>query len=266
VGTASWQSFVAMGDSFTEGLEDLRADGSYRGWADLVASELAANSKKPAEFRYANLAVRGRKMPEIADEQVPVAVQMQPDLVSLVGGVNDLMRPTYDLEQISRVLNESVGALRAAGTDVILLVGANPGSRSPKMAALVSHRLHALNETVATIAADHDCLTVDFTGIDLFEDSRMWSEDRLHLSSLGHERISGAYLAALGLGDDSWLEPLPPADEQGVVHRMAKDAQWAGQYLAPWLARRVTGRSSGDGLEAKRPQLLPVEREALRTS
>ena len=90
-----WRSFVALGDSFTEGMDDPYEDGrGYRGWADLVAAELAKNTGE--EFRYANLAVRGRLLGQVVDEQVPVALDAAPDLVSLVAGGNDLMRPGAD--------------------------------------------------------------------------------------------------------------------------------------------------------------------------
>ena len=69
--TAHYDSYVALGDSFTEGLDDRWPDGSFRGWADLVAAELAARSPG---FAYANLAVRGRRLGQIR-EQLPAAEQ-----------------------------------------------------------------------------------------------------------------------------------------------------------------------------------------------
>ena len=65
-----WRSFVAVGDSFTEGMDDAYPDGTYRGWADLVATRLAAEAGP--DFRYANLAIRGRLFPSVVAEQVPV--------------------------------------------------------------------------------------------------------------------------------------------------------------------------------------------------
>jgi hypothetical protein len=60
---STYSSFVAVGDSFTEGMSDWRADGSPRGWADLVAARLALDTPG---FRYANLAVRGNLVRQIA--------------------------------------------------------------------------------------------------------------------------------------------------------------------------------------------------------
>lgn len=245
-----------MGDSFTEGLEDVGPDGSYRGWADLVATGLAAGTPG---FRYANLAVRGRLLPQIVAEQVPRALAMQPDLVSIVGGVNDLLRPGFDAAALYRRLDAAVGHLRGSGADVLLVVGVNPTARS-KTLTRVMPRIRALNSAVATIAERHDCLPVNLFHATVFDDARMWAPDRLHLSSAGHERVAGAYLEVLGLGDASWREPLPPAGVDASTWWSARrsDAAWASSHLLPWLGRRFRGQSSGAEVAAKRPVLVSV--------
>src|SRR5688572_9822112 len=96
-----WRSFVAVGDSFTEGMDDPYEDGrGYRGWADLVAGRLAQERKaaagEDAGFRYANLAVRGRLFPQVVGDQVPTALEMEPDLVSFAAGGNDALRRGFD--------------------------------------------------------------------------------------------------------------------------------------------------------------------------
>src|ERR1700683_5293149 len=82
-------SFVAIGDSFTEGLNDPLPDGGFRGWADRVAAVLA---ERVPGFRYANLAVRGKLLAEVIAEQLPSAIDMAPDLVSVAAGGNDVLR------------------------------------------------------------------------------------------------------------------------------------------------------------------------------
>lgn len=249
-----WTSFAALGDSFTEGLDDVRPDGSYRGWADLVAAELA---RRQPGFRYANLAVRGRLLPQIVAEQVPRALRLKPDLVSIVGGVNDMLRPSFDIRALHRSLDRAVGALRVAGSEVLLVVGVNPTARSKALARLMP-RVEALNESVAAVAERWDCYPVDLFDADVFDDPRMWAADRLHLSAAGHERVAGAYLEALGLGDDSWREPLPAAERPSWSSTRREDAEWLRAHLVPWLGRRARGESSGRTVVAKRPDLSPV--------
>ena len=246
-----WGSFAALGDSFTEVLDDPMPDGSYRGWADLVAADLAG--RRPG-FRYANLAVRGRLLPQVVAEQVPRALALRPDLVSLVGGVNDMLRPTFDAAATRRSLTRAVAALRAAGSDVVLVVGVNPTVRS-RLLARIMPRIDALNGAVAEVAEEFGCYAVDLFDARVFDDPRMWSPDRLHLSPAGHERVAGAYLEALGVGDGAWRVPLPPADSGEWWQQRADDLAWARTHLAPWLGRRVRGVSSGAGVSAKRPEL-----------
>ena len=93
-----WRSYVAVGDSFTEGMDDPYENGTYRGWADLVATRLAVEAGP--EFGYANLAIRGRLFPNIVAEQVPAAVAMRPDLISFAAGGNDVLRRNFDPETL----------------------------------------------------------------------------------------------------------------------------------------------------------------------
>src|SRR5690242_9855961 len=90
--------YVAIGDSTTEGLEDPTPDGrGYRGFADRLAHNLAR--QQPA-LLYANLGIRGRKMRQIREEQLEPALALEPDLVSIVGGLNDILRPRIDFAQV----------------------------------------------------------------------------------------------------------------------------------------------------------------------
>src|SRR5947209_14963275 len=120
--------FVALGDSFTEGLADLRADGTPRGWADLVADVLA---REDDDFSYANLAVRSLRIDAIVDNQVPAAVALRPDLVTIAGGANDLLGLRVDVAHVVRRLDEAVSTLRASGAHVIVFAGFDPRAQLP---------------------------------------------------------------------------------------------------------------------------------------
>ena len=108
-------SLVAVGDSFTEGMSDLLPDGSYRGWADVLAARMAARSPG---FRYANLAVRGKLIGQIVDEQVVTAASLRADVVTLVGGLNDVLRPRCDMGRVRALLTEAVEAARQRGVEL----------------------------------------------------------------------------------------------------------------------------------------------------
>lgn len=250
-----WRRFVALGDSFTEGLcDDLRPDGRHRGWADRVAETLATVNP---ELEYANLAVRGRLLPAVVDQQVPAAVDLRPDLVTLAAGVNDALRRHVDLNRTATALENGVRALRGTQADVVLFAFGDPGRRSPLMAA-VRERIAAMNRITYAIADVYGCRVVDFWGRAAFDDDRYWDADRLHLSPAGHALAAAAVLETLGMGDDAWRTPVASGPRKRLPRRVADDVGWATGHLGPWVVRRLRGRSSGDGVTPKQPSLEPV--------
>src|SRR5687767_1528698 len=112
----SYRRFVALGDSTTEGLMDLNPDGTFRGWADRLAERLAEDEP---DLRYANLAVRGKRAHEVLEEQLAAAVALEPDLASVLSGLNDMLRRNCDVEAVAGHLDQMIGTLREAGADVL---------------------------------------------------------------------------------------------------------------------------------------------------
>jgi lysophospholipase L1-like esterase len=257
-------SFVAIGDSFTEGLHDPGPDGEYRGWADRVADAMA--QRRPG-FRYANLAVRGKLLDEVLAEQLPRAVEMAPDLVSLAAGGNDILCGS-DVDILAAHFEPGVAKLQAAGCRVVIFTGFDP--RMFPVIRWLRGRIAAYNMHLRGIADDYGCDLVDLWSMRVLNDTRAWSPDRLHLTAEGHHRVALRTCAVLGVpvtGD--WRAPLlplaaSPGNAAGSENRARwlaarrQDARWAREFAAPWVRRRVTGASSGDGLSAKRPELLPV--------
>jgi lysophospholipase L1-like esterase len=265
------ETFVAIGDSFTEGLEDQAPGGGFRGWADMVAAALAA--QRPG-FRYANLAIRGKRLGQVAAEQVPRAVELAPDLVSLAAGGNDILRGD-DVDALAADFEPAVAKLQAAGCRVLIFTGFDP--RMFPVIRLLRGRIAAYNMHLRGIADDYGCDLVDLWSMRALKDPRAWSPDRLHLTTRGHQQVARRTCAVLGIppaGD--WATPPSPAAPVPAARVPAarvpaararraqwlaarrQDARWAREYATPWLRRRLTGASSGDGLPPKRPDLLPV--------
>ena len=124
-----WHRYVAIGDSFTEGMSDAdpQRPNGYVGWADRLASHLAQIAHEAGgDFAYANLAVRGRLMADVIGPQLDAAIALHPDLVSMVGGGNDILRPKADLDAIAGRLEGAVVRLREAGADVLLATPTDP--------------------------------------------------------------------------------------------------------------------------------------------
>lgn len=238
--------YVAIGDSFTEGVGDQRPDGSLRGWADNVAAGMAAASSEPVH--YANLAVRGRLLEPILTDQLGAALALspQPTLISLNGGGNDMMRPGTDLARLIAMTEQAIATCTDAGIRMLLLSGPDPSYRLP-MGAAMRRKGDALTEAVAAMAG-----RFGLPFVDMFHDvevrrPRYWSPDRLHLNAAGHRRVADAVLAKLGYR----IAERPPADGPDERRRLSTEVRYYRQHVLPWVGRRVTGRSSGDGRSAK---------------
>jgi lysophospholipase L1-like esterase len=250
----AWQRFVAIGDSFTEGVGDPAPDGSLVGWADRLAGHLSAAQ---GGVEYANLAVRGRLLGQVVDEQLPAALALAPDLVSVVAGGNDLLRPGADPDALAAVVEAAVGQLRAAGADVLLATGVDP--RATPIINRTRGRSATFNAHLWSIAARHGAHVLDQWGAAWVQDPRMWDVDRLHLAPEGHRRTAAAAAAVLGLDvDPEWSVPLDPAPVRPRREVLAAELAWVRSFVVPWVGRRVRGRSSGDGRTAKRPVPTPA--------
>ncbi|MFI6583514.1 SGNH/GDSL hydrolase family protein [Embleya sp. NPDC050493] len=255
-------SFVAIGDSFTEGVGDPGPDGHFLGWADRFAARLAV--ERPG-LRYANLAVRGKLLHQIVEEQVPLAIAAQPDLVTLCAGGNDVLRPGSDPDRLAAEYEEAVAALTAAGARVVVFTGFD--TRWVPVLKLIRGKVATYNELLRAVADRYDCVVADMWGLTSLHDRRAWSEDRLHLSPEGHDRVALKVGRALGLSAEGDPDAPWPAEEVEVTAGAARleNVHWAREHLVPWIGRRLRGQSSGDHVTAKRPELAPLEIGAAQT-
>jgi lysophospholipase L1-like esterase len=251
---ARYGSYVAVGDSFTEGLNDFGDDGHFRGWADRVAERLGALSPG---FRYANLAVRGKLIDQIVHDQVPRAVEMGPDLISFCAGGNDLLRPGSDPDRMAKTIARAVRDLRGTGADVVLFTGVDP--RDTPIMRRARGKFATFYLHIRSISDLYGCRVVDMWSMQGLRDWRAWSDDRLHMNEEGHRMVAAKVLDVLGIpGDDDWRKEWPPRRRVGQAARRREDARWLREHLGPWIGRRLRGRSSGDGLDPKRPELGPL--------
>jgi lysophospholipase L1-like esterase len=250
----SFGSFVALGDSFTEGVGDPYPNGGVQGWADRFARSLAAGSPK---LRYANLAIRGKLLGQVIDEQVPEAILLAPDLVSIAAGGNDLLRPRADPDALAASFDHAVDALRSRGSAVMLFTGFDPGGFP--LIKMIRGKVAAYNAQLRLIAERHDCMHVDLWSMRVLADPREWCTDRLRLAPDGHRRVALRACEVAGVpATEDWRAPLPPSPAAGWLTARQQDLTWARTYAAPWLSRRLRRVSSGDGRVAKRPDLQPV--------
>lgn len=247
-----YHRYVALGDSFTEGYGDpdpTRPNG-LRGWADRVAEVLASHGDTVG---YANLAIRGRKLDAILAEQLEPALRLEPDLVTIYAGANDILRPKVDLDALIGRYDDALARLAATGARLLVWTAFDPGgSATYKM---LRGRFALYNELVRESADRHGADVVDFWRLREYRDWRLWDDDRMHMGPAGHQRMAIEVLETLGVDHD--LEPLPLRELPVVSRREAlrEHATWVRTSAAPWVHRRLTGRSSGDTISPRHPSL-----------
>jgi lysophospholipase L1-like esterase len=258
------KTFVALGDSFTEGLEDdLDAAGRHQGWADRVARALAQLN---GEVQYANLAVRGKLLRQVIADQVPIAERLAPDLISFHAGLNDLLRPRVDRAAVLHQYATAVARLRATGAQVLLFTAVARNGASGRTAEVLEARFVEFTDHVHEVARRESCLVADIGPVAALQDRRLWHEDRLHPGPAGHARVAAAVLEQLQVTDPSvlsgepgwWQQPLLPPPHVGRLATARADLRWARRYLLPWVGRRLRGASSGDNLTPKHPHLIEL--------
>jgi lysophospholipase L1-like esterase len=245
-----WTRYVAIGDSFTEGIGDPEpgVPGGNRGWADRVAEVLGTTAP---DFAYANLAIRGRLLQQILDEQVEPALALSPDLISISAGGNDIIRPGTDPDDVAQRFEAGLARLTSAGATVVMFNGPDIGM-TPVLGR-IRGKVAIYNENLRYLAQKYDAVVADMWALRELSDSQMWAPDRLHFSPFGHHTIARMVLSSLNVDND--LEPLSPAPLEKLRWRQARadDIVWARTHFVPWVLRRLRHQSSGDGITPKRP-------------
>lgn len=248
-----YHRYVAIGDSQTEGIGDGDDVTGYVGFADRLAARLAELNP---ELLYANLAVRGKLAGEIHAEQLAPALDLRPDVATVVAGVNDVLRPRFDPDAVAGHLEAMFASLTRAGATVGTVTFPNVAKIAPLTRPLLP-RVLALNARIRASAARHGVHVVDAFQVPVTTDARIWSADRIHANSVGHQRIADSMAHALALpgADDSWTHPLPELPRPPRLTVIRTELAWLSGFLGPWLGRRLRGVSSGTGRTAKRPEL-----------
>ena len=247
-----WRRFVALGDSLTEGLCDPAPDGALRGWADRLALLLAAQGG----LHYANLAIRSKRVRDVSGVQLERALELRPDLVSILVGANDLVKHSADVAALAAELEGAVVRLRGIGADVLLVTPFLPKRRA---ASIYTRRFAAFATALTGIAARTGAILIDTDLYPSLGDRPNWGEDLVHLSSRGHRFL--AYRAGEMLG-------VPDADALGALdaalheHEPIGAGVWWRRHALPWVWRRLHGRAAGDGRSAKHDDYVYLGRSS----
>ena len=254
---------VSLGDSFTEGVGDYWPDGSERGWADRLAHAWAGAVDEP--FEYANLAIRGRKLRAIIDEQLETALEMSPapTHVTFNGGGNDMFGPRFNLDRILEMCTYVLERCAIDGVPLIIVTFGPPTAGLPFAKRFLRRSQEYMEGVYDVVGGRAGVTVVDNVACAELAAPRYWSPDRLHLGALGHEFVARRVLAALGIdgaaADASHADAASGAavadDPEAAT---SSESEYWREHVLPWLVKRAQGRSAGDGREPKHPDWVRV--------
>ncbi|MER7109202.1 SGNH/GDSL hydrolase family protein [Streptomyces sp. NPDC000229] len=232
--------FAALGDSLTAGVGD-PVGGGLRGWAALLAGGLvdeAAEGNGAVEFR--NFAVSGALARDVAEHQLPRALAYRPDLVSVVVGVNDTLRRTFDIAELALTLDRVCARLSARGAVLLTACLPDPGAMlglPPPLARPLARRQRQVNAVVHALSAPYDAVHLHMADTAWVTDRSLWSADRLHPGERGHRTIAArfhALLAEHGLASGA----APAREPQQPPHTRAGTLLWLATAGTGWVVRR----------------------------
>jgi len=255
----TFERYVAIGDSSTEGLDDRDGRGGYHGWSRRLAGRIA---RQQGGLLYANLAIRGRTTREIREQQLEPALAMRPDLATVFSGTNDVLARRFDPDTVGADMEAMQRALIGQGATVLTFTLPDLAPLMP-IARLVTPRIAALNAAMHVAASRSGAILLDFAAYPVGSDARLWSDDRIHANAAGHARIADALAFALGLPDtsDAWRQPLPPLPPRSTGAWWAGEFAWTMHHLLPWMVAGLGGAGSRRATEARHARLEPVTPE-----
>jgi lysophospholipase L1-like esterase len=249
--------YVALGDSSTEGLDDLDERGGYRGWSRRLAQRIA---DAQGSLAYANFGVRGLTTRQILDRQLAPALELGPDLATVFSGTNDVIARRFDAATVARDMEAMQRALIERGATVLTFTLPDLSPVMP-LARLFTHRIRALNEGLRAASHRTGTIVLDFAAHPVGSDPRIWSADRIHANSAGHQRVADALAHALELPgtDDSWGDPLPELPAKSAREWLAAELTWTRRHLLPWIVRSLRPRSPGRPTRGRSPVLERID-------
>lgn len=248
-----------MGDSFTEGVGDRNEalPNGVRGWADRVAEKLA---KAEPGWEYANLAVRSKRLRQVVDEQLDRALAMEPTLITLYAGGNDILDFGTDMDVLMAEYEGLVARLAATGATLVLFTGYDV-----KVSVVLEplKRRNALyNERVRELAAKYGAVLVDYWCLDAYHDRRMWAPDRLHMSKAGHKYMASQVLDHLGVPHKFSPKDWEPPQRLKLRDWERRQRRWVNDWVLPLFGRKLRGVTLGDSLGPRWPEPVKVPRKA----
>ncbi len=249
--------FVALGDSFTEGVGDpnLHYPNGFRGWADRMARQLGRADRR---WEYANFAIRSKVLDQIVEDQFDDALALAPTHVSFYAGGNDLLSLRSDLDALMGRYEDALTRLTASGAHVLVFTAFD--MRTTALLEPLRRRVLTFNDAVRDLASTHGATLLDHSLMREYDDRRLWAPDKIHMNRLGHKRMAAFVLRELGVPHTLKVRELDDWEPRGWRRAVRDEGRFLRTEVAPLVRRRLTGRSEGDYALPKWPEpIRPAE-------
>jgi lysophospholipase L1-like esterase len=177
----AYSRYVAIGDSQTEGLWDGDDSAGLVGFADRLAAMIDAHYPG---LQYANLAVRGRRVGDVLNDQLAQALSMRPDLITICIGMNDVTRPGPSFDRALADLDRIYAQLAESGATIATTTFPDITQILP-VGRLLAGRVTQINAAITGAADRYGFRLVDLFSAASMKEPDTWSSDRVHGSPKG---------------------------------------------------------------------------------
>lgn len=225
-------TFAVIGDSAAFGTGDFDEFGKPRGWAHYLKESFRD------EINYFNFSRPGAKSSEVKEVQLPLAIDVEPDICAVIVGGNDLLRNGFDPNVLHANLTQTCNELKARGSEILMVQLHDPGAllRIPRLLKRVlRRRVEAVNHTYEKVARELDILLIRTREIPDVHNLKNWHIDRMHPGPRGHQLL--AREMAVQLRQRGWNLGLP-SEKPGYISPRREKIVWLLRNGAPWFLKR----------------------------
>jgi lysophospholipase L1-like esterase len=225
-------TFAVLGDSAASGVGDAGPHGVNRGWAYYLTQSFMH------PVVYSNLSRPGAQSIEVVEHQLPLALELEPDICAVIVGGNDALRNGFDPEKYRQNLRKTLLALQGSGSQILLLQLHDPTRivKLPKLLGqILLRRINAVNQVIHKLSQEFDVEVLYTRRISGIYDRKVWHIDRMHPSKYGHQ-LMATHFRELLLKRNWQIAPIQ-IDTVETASK-ATSIKWMLRNGTPWFLKR----------------------------
>jgi lysophospholipase L1-like esterase len=225
-------TFAVIGDSAAYGTGDFDSAGNPRGWAHYLKENFRE------EINYFNFSRPGAQSGEVKRVQLPLAMEVDPDICAVIVGGNDLLRNGFCPEVLYENLTATCTNLLSRGSEILMIQLHDPTQllRLPELLKRVlRRRVEAVNEVYEKVSSELGLVLIRTREIPDVHNLKNWHIDRMHPGPFGHQIL--ARQMAIQLRSRGWNLALPLIHDQPLKSKSVR-VLWLIKNGLPWFLKR----------------------------